>query len=380
MELEWIAEDYTDTLGHATKLKLDGITTVSPQHSHTSRDLEIASRVGKSVGFPKDRIVVVGESLAHQTFSGVGHRNSITESLTRRLESKKVEGRINLVYTRIPKSYTVGDNIIQVRGIDDLQVSALVGVQLEADASAIIPPLPTGIQNKKIFDLVMERTKVELQTFKKKKDIIGYIPTTDDLTLVAKMIKAYIAQGIRFFAVDFSSSPLNRWLIRTVVGRIRDELKIKGKVGEKADKYYYIHIFNISSNKKSAQAVAPITDLLTHAYGVDSTSGVIWGGGKLVKEKLRYYNIQDYGAYRLDGLKKSRIRCPETLLEGNALQVYEKLRVKRLADYSAECKIITERIPESNTVKNYANYLVSKERVKNETKKVLMDIKEIKAI
>jgi len=380
MEIDWLAEDYTETLAHSTKLELSGHKTASPQHAHSTRDIELASDVGKSIGFPKDRLVIAGESLAYQTFKGAGHDASITESLTKRMEAKKIEGRINLIYPRIPKSYNIGEKVVPVNLVDDLQASSLVGVQLEADASAVLPPLPSGIHNKKVFDLVMERTNVELQTFKKKKEVVGYIPTTDDLTLVAQMIRDYIKQDIRFFAVDFSSSPLNRWLIRTAVSQIRKQLKIKGKVGEKKDKYYYLHVFNVASNRKSSQAIAPITDLLTHAYGVDSTSGVIWGGGKLVKDKLRYYNIDDYGAYRLDSLTKNRISCPETLIEGNAVEVYKKLRVKRLTDYAKECKTVTERIPESGNGSSYASYLNSKGQAKAETKRILMDIKEIKAV
>ena len=278
MNLEWIAEDFTDTIGHATKLELEGIKSLSPYHTVTARDLDLANRLHSIDAFKNSNMVLAGEALSYQTFSGVGSNSVITNELFKRITAKVVKNKINLVHLRVPSSYDIGTTTINVGRVSDFQVSGIVGVQLEANASAVIPPVNQGISQFPEFQRIYQRTKVEIQTFRKEKEIMGYIPTTKSLDLVQRMIEQYIKDDIRIFGVDFSSSPLNRWLLRTVVSNIRRNLKIKGKVGENKDKHYYLHVFDVTSSKKSALPISPITDVLTHTYGVDSTSGVMWGG------------------------------------------------------------------------------------------------------
>jgi len=378
MNLEWIAEDSGKTLAHAAKLSLNGITSISPLHALTSKDLQIASKTGVLKSLNDTNIIVSGESLAYNTFNGAGTNRSITDALFSRLKGKMVPDKINLLFTRIPKAHNVNGSIINVERVADLQAAGLVGIQLEANASAILPPLNSGLSSYAVFKTVYERTKTEIQTFRKEKEIIGYIPTTNELGLIPKIVKEYVKDGVRFFAVDFSSSPLNRWLIRTVVRAIRDELKIKGKAGEKTDKQYYLHVFDVSPNKKTISPVAPITDVLAHAYGVDSTSGVIWGGGNLIKENLRYFNMQDYGAYQLKSLEKFGISHNRQLTEGSAIQVYEKLRTHKLIGYKNECQNISKTIS-SNADSGYAPYILSKTRADKIATNILMDVQEIKA-
>lgn len=378
MNLEWIAEDSKNTLGHATKFEIDKITNISPLHALTKRELEIANKCNRSKDLGNNNIIVAGESLAYPTFSGVGDSSSVRDALFKRLKQKMISSKINFVHTRIPRQYNTNGRVINVDKVSELQASGLIGIQLEADASAIVPPLNSGLSSIRVFETVYERTKTEIQTSNKEKDIIGYIPTTSELGLIPKMIKAYIKDGIRFFAVDFSSSPLNRWLIRTVAVSIRTNLKIKGKVGEETDKQYYLHVFNVSPSRKSMLPVAPITDILTHAYGVDSTSSVVWGGGKIVKEKVRYYNMQDYGAYQIGHLNKANISYDKKLTEGSAINVYEKLRTERIVGYKKECEKISQTMGEDK-VSGYAPYLSSKLKAKKDVNNTLIDVKEIRA-
>lgn len=119
--------------------------------------------------------------------------------------------------------------------------------------------------------------------------------------------------------------------------------------------------------------------MLTHVYGIDSTSGVIWGGGKLEKEKLRYYNTQDYGAYRIGDSKNLSISIPQGLMAGNPVLVYKKLRVNRIDAYQEECKRISERVAQEEQARGYSAYIGTKERASEIVNKVLSDIKEIKA-
>lgn len=378
MVVEWLYNDGMDTLGHVGKLELDGIKSLSPQHALTKKDVDVVESISKPVPILKDNIAVAGEMLSLSALEGVGRDANITDSLTKRLTSKLVPGRINLVYPRISSAYNLNDTIVPVNSIDDLQASALAGAQLEAGANGVLPPLPNGIKSYAIFERVLERTNIEIQTFRKEKEIIGLIPKTDALDLIPLMVKRYVKLGVRVFAIDFSSSPLPRSLVRTTVRAIRESLKIK-RANEPVDKHYYLHAFNVAVNVKSIQSVAPITDILAHAYGIDSTSGVMWGGGKLELDKLRYYNTADYGAYRLGGANKYGVAVPFEVPQ-SPVAAYETLRAHRIIDYVRDCKDnISERISNGESSRSYAAYLAAKERPKKEVKNILSDIKEIKA-
>jgi hypothetical protein len=374
MKLEWLAED-NGTLGHLSKLEIEGIKSISPLHALSKRDVDILKNSGITNGVLNTNLFVAGESLAYSTFEGIGNNTSITDALFQRTKNKIVKNKINLVHFRISKEYEVGKNVLPVSKVSEIQASALIGVQLEANASAVTPPLPSGLSSIDMFKQIYERTKTEVQTFKKEREIIGYIPTTEELMLIPEIVKTYIKDGVKIFAVDFSSSPLNRWLIRTVVTAIRSGLKIKEQIKEDTDKQYYLHVFNVSSSRKTPLPVAPITDILTHTYGVDSTSGVVWGGGKLVKDKLRFFNMPDYGAYQIVSLKQENILHDENLLKGSLINVYEKLRSHRIVGYKKEC----EKITESMTTTGVEQLIQSKTRAKSDVKNVLMDIKEIKS-
>lgn len=372
MNVEWLAEDEKNTLGHTTKLTLESKTILSPHHAITYKDYEAVSNTGRLGELKDSNIVVAGELLSHQAFEGVGSNSIITDALFSRMKNRMIKDKVNILHTRIPESYKIGNVIKPVDKVSELQTSALVGIQIDANASAVIPPLNAGISSFPAFKTVYDRTKIEIQT-SKSKDIIGYIPTTIELGVVWKIVEAYIKDDVRFFAVDFAGSPLNRALIRSVVSAIRNNLKIKGKVKEDADKQYYLHVFDVASSKKSSLAISPITDILTHSYSVDSTSSVVWGGGKLEKEKLRYYNTKDYGAYRIGNLTTIN----EKLISGSASEAYEKLRADKLIEYKKECTNISDVI--SGNLLDYSSYLSTKTIAQSDVKNALLDIKEIKA-
>lgn len=379
MTVIWTSEDKFDTLGHVSELTVDGMKITGPHHAMTSRDEDIFKRY-KSPSLPKNGFAIAGEFLVKSTLENVGHAAGATDALLERLKAKMLGNRPNLLYTRIPATYDVNGHIIPVNSIDELQASALVGVQLDADASMILPPIPTGVQSIKTFEKVFERTTVEIQTFKEEKEIMGYIPKTDNLELVRDMVQAYVKAGIRVFGVDFGGASNCPATMRTLLRSIRQNLKIKKLVGENSDKNYYIHAFNVSSNKKSVNPVSPVADVLTHIYGVDSTSGVMWGGGKLEMDKLRYSIMDSYGAYRLNSLEANNISCPSNLRAGGVVTVMEKLRLDRTIKYAAECQSISDKINAADTTDGYAPYVKNKKWAEQEAKKILLDIKEIKAV
>lgn len=376
MDLEWIGEDDKNTLGHVSKMHLEGKIISSPHHAMTSKDYGIVDRVKRSRELKNNNLVVSGELLNFTTFKGVGSDAEITDSLFDRMKKRMVKEKVNVVHTRIPEAFTVGDRISPVNRISELQTSALVGIQLDAEASIILPPLGAGISSFESFKTIYDRTKTELQTYKSNKEIAGYIPSTNQLDIVRKIIEAYLKDGIKLFFVDFSGSSINRALIRTVVSSIRSSLKIKRKVVDQPDKQYYLHVLDVATSRKSTMGVAPIMDVLTHTYGVDSTSGVVWGGGKLEKEKLRYFHYEKYGAYRIGDIQNS-IAIPPQLIEGSTYAVYDKLRADRLIEYANECLQISSYISEGE--KDYGGYLKAKSVASKDVTNAMSDVKEIKA-
>lgn len=379
MTTEWLYSDNTDqTLAHVSKIELNNKKAVFPQHALTHSDYDVFTELNQEDKIQKDGMIIVGEPLNQNTLDGVGHEAMVTNALFSRLKGKLIRGKLNLVYPRIPNAVKQGNTIIEVDRIDDLQASALVGVQLELDANGIIVPVPNNIKEKKAFDRIFERTINERKTFNADKEIIGLIPKTNAIDLIPLIIKDYVKEGVRHFAMDFSASTIPRAHLRTAVRAIRETLRIKkGNISE--EKQYTLHALNVSFAVKSQSEVSPITDLLTHVYGVDSTSGVIWGGGKLDKEKLRYYNTADYGAYRINSLQNNSISVPESLINGNPVEVYKKLRTNRIVAYQNECARISSKVAEQNAALGYSAYINTKNRATEIVNKALSDIKEIRA-
>lgn len=378
MVVEWTYLDNTNTLAHVAEIELDGKKSFFPQHALTHSDYDVFSELNQENKIPRDCTIIVGEPMTQNTLEGVGMQADVTNSLFSRLKLKMVHGKLNLVYPRVPNNIKAGNAVIPVNSIGDLQASALVGIQLDLDANAIIPPVPNNITQKEAFNRVFERTLNEKKVFGSDKEIVGLIPKTDALDLIPLIVNDYVKEGIRHFAMDFSGATIPRAHLRTAVRAIRETLKIKkGKIQQ--DKQYTFHALNASFAVKSQSEVTPITDLLTHVYGIDSTSGVIWGGGKLEKEKLRYYNTQDYGAYRIGDGSNSPISIPKDLTAGNPVAVYKKLRVNRIGAYQEECKKISERVAQEEQARGYSAYIGTKERATEIVNKVLSDVKEIKA-
>ena len=304
-----------------------------------------------------------------------------------RLKQKKIPGSINLVYPRIPASYSASDGTkAQVPSIDDLRALALVDVQLEADASLVIPPMPGGLNNRKQYELSLERASVAIQTFKVQKEIVGYIPTTNQLEIARDLTTAYVRKGVRFFAVDYSGASNQPSLMRTVVRTIREKLRLK-KVAREKDEKYYLHTFNVAVSRKSKLDISPLSDIITHPYGVDSTSSQMWGGGTLDVDRLRYYLTLDYGAYRRKALAKRELSCNcgqcadglAELYDAPATRVLDRLRVHRISAYADECARITERISSGREDGAYSSYLTTKTQARQDVGRILADVREIQA-
>jgi len=393
MDIEWIAQD-EKTLAHASKLKVDGkaaltplaVEIVSPQRATTQRDEAVLRDLRHRMS-PKNTMVIAGESFSRQTIESVGYNKQSTDALMTRLKQKKIPGSINLVYPRIPASYSASDGTkAQVPSIDDLRALALVDVQLEADASLVIPPMPGGLNNRKQYELSLERASVAIQTFKVQKEIVGYIPTTNQLEIARDLTTAYVRKGVRFFAVDYSGASNQPSLMRTVVRTIREKLRLK-KVAREKDEKYYLHTFNVAVSRKSKLDISPLSDIITHPYGVDSTSSQMWGGGTLDVDRLRYYLTLDYGAYRRKALAKRELSCNcgqcadglAELYDAPATRVLDRLRVHRISAYADECARITERISSGREDGAYSSYLTTKTQARQDVGRILADVREIQA-
>lgn len=378
MTVDWLHTDDVNTLARVSEIEFGNKKATFPQHAPTHSDCNIFSELDQEDEISNRDMIVVGEPLNQNTLSGVGHEAQVTNDLFSRLKKKMVHGKMNIVYPRIPNTVKQGNNILTIEKIDDLQASALVGLQLDLNANAIIVPVPNNITQKKAFDRIFERTINERKTFNSDKEIIGLIPKTEAIDLIPSIVRDYVKEGIRHFAIDFSGSTIPRAHLRQAVRSIRESLKIRKNEPQK-EKQYTLHAFNVSFAVKSQSEISPITDLLTHVYGIDSTSGVIWGGGTIEKDKLRYYNTADYGAYRLGDLSNHNISIPKKILESSPIVAYKKMRVDRIKSYKEECKKISNKISEQDQLKGYAAHINTKDRAKEIVKKVVSDVKEIKA-
>jgi hypothetical protein len=406
MQIEWIAED-DESLARATKVTIEGKSAVAPHQATesiasspalaTSRRDEVAlSKDG--LPSPKDTIVVAGEQVRYSVLEGVGYKGDVTSSLMTRLKSLVVSGKINLVYTRLPEEFHDADRRpLPYPTLDDLRISGLVAAQLEADASLIIPPLPTGISSSELADRVLERTWVELQSSTRRDttSIVGYIPTTTHTEVVGHLIERYVKMDIRFFAVDFSGAPNHPALIRPTVTQIRKNLRIRNKP-RRDDERYYLHVFDVPAQHHSAKkAVVPLADLLIHPYGVDSTSLPIFGGGGVPSlGRLRFYNTEDYGAYRKSalqagGLREKPVSCGcAACKNGKATKLFApplpramlRLRQHRICAHASECRQITDCLSSGKAEKGYVPYLGTKVVAKPQINSILSDVREIRAL
>ena len=395
LDISWTAQD-SDTLAHAARLVVSGKSAEtplradivsSPQHAITRREDGIIRRE-TGLLTSSSALVIAGESILRPTLEGVGYDKSTTDALIARLSARKIPGRINLVYVRIPEAYhTDSGQVIPLPPLDDLRLSALVDAQLEADASLIIPPLPHGLESMKLAQTSLERTEVAMQTFKNKREMVGYVPATNNLELARHLIGSYVKRGVRFFAIDFAGASNQPSLMRSVVGAIRERMRIRSKAKERDEKYY-LHAFNVATSRRSSQTIAPISDIIMHPYGVDSTSGRMWGGGNLSVDTIRYYETKDYGAYRREALAGTSLSCdcpicrgrtPSEVFRGTPLAVYYRTRAHRVVAYGNECKRIVERITGDKPDQTYVPYLGTKVEAAADIRNVLSDVREIRA-
>jgi len=398
-QIEWEYSD-NDSLARVSKLTVASKTVEAPFHATTRRDDDIYTDV---VGNNRRQhtINVVPESLSKTTLDSVGNSIDAGNSLIGRLTQKKSEktGDINIVYTRIPKRYEIKTGskkmYYTIPTIDQLQITSLVDVALRCDTDIVVPPIPNAISSFDHFKDVLNRTKNQIQTFKKEKPIMGYIPNIDDRALVIKMIDEYLKKDYdcKIFGVDFSGSPSAPLLMSTVVATIRDRLKVKKKVEE-----YYLHVFNVATAKKSEKDISPVTNWLTHLYGVDSVSGTIWGGGGEVletddeklrqAEKLRqiegarYIVREDYGAYKKKAIHKKNCSCP-VCSKYSIDQIYDqanylkRIKAHTIANYKEEYVEISEKIRKAD--KKLVPYIDTKSQVVNDAKRIMYDVNEIRA-
>jgi len=394
MEVEWLYED-SESFAHASRLRVGGRSAVaplkaevlSPLHATTKGERDLITRKGKPVT-PRPSLAISGEPLARATLESVGYSKASTDDLIGRLKGRLIDSCINLVYTRIPGQYATTEGVpLPMPPLDDIRASALVDVQVEAGASLIIPPLPTGLPTESLFRRCLERTRVGIQTSPGHQEMVGYVPTTDNLELVRDMIGVYAKLGVRFFAVDFSGASNQPALMRLVVRAIRERLGLKRRSRTK-DETYYLHIFNAATSRKSSKEVTPLSDIITHPYGVDSTSGQMWGGGVLDPEKLRYYQVADYGAYRHSALKGAALGCDcstchgatvSVVYSGSPGSIQEKLRIHRVSAYATECTEITNRIASAKPDDGYVPYLGKKKTASADITRILTDVREIRA-
>jgi len=109
--VEWTYNDGGKTLGHVSNLELGGGKTSAPHHALTHRDYTAIRNINDEEKLLKDSLIMVGEHLAYGTFQNIGTDAETTDALVKRIEDRMVENRINLAYTRIPRTYDIFENL-----------------------------------------------------------------------------------------------------------------------------------------------------------------------------------------------------------------------------------------------------------------------------
>jgi hypothetical protein len=374
----------TESLARCIQLEINGKKAVGPVHSLTKKDADLYHE-WSTKAFPSPTINLAAENLTYEAFNGLTSLATLKDLQTR-FEHKlyNTSGTINIVYPRIPRTYEVDKKTVRQQDISDLQASSVVGIELDSKTDIVIPPMPGGVSSRKTVTKVIERTINEIQTFNREKPMMAYIPHIDDLELVTHMVKEYLKKNkeCRIFGVDFSGSCYPSPLLRAVIRTIRTELKIK-KNSEK-NELYYLHAFNVAKDRKSTKTISPATDILVHAYGIDSTSGVIWGGGDLVPEKCRYALTEDYGSYRKEAIMQKNPVCSCPACKKYSLEeiythskVLPALKVHRMHTFEREMSQFSERITNNDPTRSYLPYIETKKQSTVEIAKIMGDVKEI---
>ena len=387
-KIEWKYRD-DESLARINELIVNSKTVLAPFHSTTTReDSTYLSVVGANRREPS--INISSESLSKTTLDQIGQSIGSADALMGRLNKKKSAAHkdINLIYPRIPKKYEIRNGqkrqYNSIPKINKLQITTLVDIELQCDADVVIPPIPSSIGEFDHFKEILSRTNSQIQTFKKNKPIMGYIPNIDDRALVIRMIREYLKKDYdcRIFGVDFSGASNAPLLISTVVGTIRNELKIKKN--SENNENYYLHVFNVPTAKKSKKDISPISNLLTHLYGVDSVSGMVWGGAgdNPQPENSRYLVTEDYGAYKKKVIHKVNCKCyvcshysVDEIYDPNNYR--QRLKVHTISKYRTEYTEIGEKI--KNDKDSLVPYINTKAQTKNNVRKIMNDVNEIKA-
>jgi len=382
-DLKLLGED-SESLARSIEIKIKGKKAAGPIHGITKKDAEIYSKFAKKP-YPDSTVNIAGENLNYDTFDNLTSANAL-HGLMKRLSDRTYmpKDTINIVYPRIPKTYTVNGVTYTHTKISDLQASNLAGVALDAGTDILIPAMPGSIINRKLVKKVIGRTINEIQTFNDWRPMMAYIPRVDDIELATYMVEQYLKMDkeCRIFGIDFSGASYPSPLLRAVIRKIRNTLGIKGR--RESNEVYYLHGFNVAKSRKSTKEISSVTDILTHTYGIDTSSNVIWGGGDLEPEKCRYLFAEDYGAYRFEGVKDRKPTCDCPVCKQYTLdEIYSRNRVipalktHKMHTFYHETKKLSKKIEENDPKRGYLPYLETKKHASGEVKKIMNDVKEI---
>ena len=386
-DIDYHSED-TESLARITTLTINNKRAILPNHSTTLYDVTLYQGYAKKE-FGNHNVNLAYEHLGFDTLNNMTNSIDARKNLQKRFSAKLLEpsSTINFVYPRVPKQVTVNNVPVPINTINDLQVSGIVGAELDAGADIAIPPIPSNVSQRSLVTKVIDRTMNEISTFNSKKPMMAYIPNTDDAQLAVDMVKEYLRKDreCRIFGIDFAGASYPQPLLRAVIGTIRRTLKIKPN-SEKSEKYY-LHGFNVAIQRKSKKEITPVTDPLVHIFGIDSTSSIIWGGGKVDPTKCRYLVTDDYGAYQKKKIIEHGTTCQCPVCKKYTLEeiysdykVLDRLKVHRMAALKDEFGLLNGKIGEADKTKGIIPYFRSKPYATTDIEKILKDVKEIKAM
>ncbi len=220
---------------------------------------------------------------------------------------------------------------------DDYELEFLVNTSYKfGDLSALplMPELTNNIESRPSFDRYFNLIKkgVELLRQLNNKPIIGVIPRLGSL-YTSKLVEYYINNDINAFAFDLdrrNSSTMTQYML-SAYRKLKDyEMLDHG----------FINVLNSGSGRFLKNSnVVEAKDVISFGFGFDSFSrnhrppklpSRIWTTMDRSENKLRMFNKEDYGYYKIDPQNVSTIYQNDSSIPENNLLHGSNSMIKRL--------------------------------------------------
>ncbi len=250
-------------------------------------------------------------------------------------ESAKEERSLNLWKTAVNQDSTIKFLFIRFEGLEypnEEEMKALINLSYSFSDATPLPSFPdifkervsrvkrngqTTVENKivvtedKLKKHFEHLTKyIDLLNNWNHKEILGIIPVNIGVQNLVKLIAFYYNKNITHFYLDLNGAGFDRLIGTALMYGILSEIK---RLGLEYQKTFFYSINNSPGRFKKGAAIIGSKDILTGGAGLDCVGRmhIKAGGGdkkitdprvqeKLKLNRIRLFNKQDYGYYKLE--------------------------------------------------------------------------------